>query len=196
MRKTILPLLALVIALAGCSAIEEAAQDAAREQVEQTIAQAETTEPESEAPAPEPEPTTEAPAPEPEPEPEAAHGTYGSDARLDRLYEDCDEGDLDACDTLFWDSPLDSEYEAFAQERMYGDAGDVDIDMGDITGNDDMTAMMFEIYWDSISAREQEDACLAYEILGSDVAYDAFAEGFGADVPNQSAFDAFFRSVC
>ena len=39
---------------------------------------------------------------------------YGDDAYLDSLYDSCARGNADACDTLFWESPLDSEYETFA----------------------------------------------------------------------------------
>lgn len=34
-------------------------------------------------------------------------------ARLDALYDDCDDGDMEACDDLYWDSPVDSFYEEF-----------------------------------------------------------------------------------
>lgn len=66
------------------------------------------------------EPTVEESEPEPEPEPESAPelGTYGSDEYFDGLYDDCEAGNVDACDELFWDSPLDSEYEAYALERL------------------------------------------------------------------------------
>ncbi len=40
---------------------------------------------------------------------------YGDDPELDALYDDCEDGDMAACDTLFFDSPIDSEYEAFAE---------------------------------------------------------------------------------
>ncbi len=40
-------------------------------------------------------------------------GSYGDDAALDELWDECDGGNGAACDELYWDSPLDSEYEAF-----------------------------------------------------------------------------------
>lgn len=43
----------------------------------------------------------------------APGGTYGSDPILDGLYDACSAGDMDSCDTLFADSPVDSDYEAF-----------------------------------------------------------------------------------
>lgn len=39
--------------------------------------------------------------------------SYGDDPELDDLYDACDEGDLQACDDLFFDSPFGSEYEEF-----------------------------------------------------------------------------------
>ena len=40
-------------------------------------------------------------------------GAYGSDPTLDALYDECEGGDYAACDELFFESPNDSEYEAF-----------------------------------------------------------------------------------
>lgn len=39
--------------------------------------------------------------------------TYGDDAVLDDLWDACDAGDGQACDDLFFQSPVDSEYETF-----------------------------------------------------------------------------------
>ena len=41
--------------------------------------------------------------------------SYGDDPVLDALYDACADGDMTACDDLFWDSPIDSEYEDFGQ---------------------------------------------------------------------------------
>ena len=40
-------------------------------------------------------------------------GNYGDDPVLDDLYDQCADGDNQACDDLFWQSPAGSEYEAF-----------------------------------------------------------------------------------
>lgn len=46
--------------------------------------------------------------------PEAADpGDLGDDAALDALAQDCFDGDFGACDQLFFDSPVDSDYEAY-----------------------------------------------------------------------------------
>ncbi len=42
-------------------------------------------------------------------------GNYGDDPYLDNLYDQCADGDDQACDDLFWESPLNSEYEAFGE---------------------------------------------------------------------------------
>jgi hypothetical protein len=38
---------------------------------------------------------------------------YGDDPGLDRLWESCERGSMGACDRLFWDAPLFSDYEEF-----------------------------------------------------------------------------------
>lgn len=60
--------------------------------------------------------TTEAPTPttldvaESEP---TAPGDLGDDAELDALAGDCFDGDVAACDQLFFESPAGSDYEAY-----------------------------------------------------------------------------------
>src|SRR5262245_11831226 len=39
--------------------------------------------------------------------------SYGDDPALDALWDACDGGDGQACDDLYWQSPVGSEYEAF-----------------------------------------------------------------------------------
>jgi len=38
---------------------------------------------------------------------------YGEDPALDRLWDACADGDAEACDSLYWESPVGSEYERF-----------------------------------------------------------------------------------
>ncbi|WP_161784021.1 hypothetical protein, partial [Cellulomonas carbonis] len=38
---------------------------------------------------------------------------YGDDAALDALWDACEGGDGEACDDLYWDSPIGSQYEDF-----------------------------------------------------------------------------------
>lgn len=56
-------------------------------------------------------------------------GGYGSDAVLDALWDDCAAGDPVACDTLYVESPVGSEYESFGAtcgDRTDGSAWCVD----------------------------------------------------------------------
>ncbi|GAA2071484.1 hypothetical protein GCM10009821_06580 [Aeromicrobium halocynthiae] len=53
--------------------------------------------------------------------PEDLGGTYGSDPRLDALHDDCVDGDADACDELYLESPVGSEYESVAIENGAGE---------------------------------------------------------------------------
>jgi hypothetical protein len=47
--------------------------------------------------------------------PTAAEGTtFGSDPVLDALWVECGQGNLESCDGLYYDSPLDSEYQQYA----------------------------------------------------------------------------------
>jgi len=47
--------------------------------------------------------------------PTAAEGTtFGSDPVLDALWVECGQGNLESCDGLYYDSPLDSEYQEYA----------------------------------------------------------------------------------
>ncbi len=45
--------------------------------------------------------------------------TYGDDAEFDALWDACDDGDAEACSDLFWNSPLDSAYEAFGLDKSF-----------------------------------------------------------------------------
>jgi len=47
--------------------------------------------------------------------PEGDASNYGDDPFLDQLYDDCAAGDLGACDSLYFSSPIDSDYEVFGQ---------------------------------------------------------------------------------
>lgn len=38
---------------------------------------------------------------------------YGDDPELDRMFDACERGDGKACDELYWNSPVGSQYEAF-----------------------------------------------------------------------------------
>lgn len=61
---------------------------------------------------------SDAGAPPAESAEQAAEGAYGSDQRFDKLYDQCGSGDREACETLYWESPVGSEYEAFALSKV------------------------------------------------------------------------------
>ena len=94
-------------------------------------------------------------------------GSYGSDAALDALYDDCEDGDYAACDQLFFDSPADSEYEDFGDtcgERnepsgtcveLYGDGG------GDSTLPDNFEDILADTYEESLGLSRDKAECLA-----------------------------------
>src|SRR3546814_14818810 len=43
-------------------------------------------------------------------------GTYGSDPELDELWDACEDGDWEACDDLYMQSDVGSEYEEFGDK--------------------------------------------------------------------------------
>jgi hypothetical protein len=134
--------------------------------------------------------TTERVEPEPAPE-RAAEGSYGSDPQLDRLQDQCGDGDTDACDQLFWDSPLGSEYEDYAQAH----GGGSDNSGSDLPASDEISDLALQIAWEGMSLSEQLDVCTAFEIAPT-MSYEAFSEGFGSGGPSFAEFDEFFSSVC
>jgi len=57
---------------------------------------------------------------------------YGDDATLDALWDQCAAGSGDACDSLFFDSPIGSMYEAFG--NTCGNRPELDYDCSSLTG--------------------------------------------------------------
>lgn len=47
------------------------------------------------------------------------YGQYGSDSYLDSLWNECGEGSMEACDSLYMDSPSGSDYEYFGDTCGY-----------------------------------------------------------------------------
>lgn len=105
-------------------------------------------------------------------EPESGAQAYGEDPDLDLLYDACAEGDMDACDDLYWSSPYGSEYEAFGAScggtgtaaygycSREGDAADPSsdlLDQLDAECADGDLASCDTLYWRSGLGSEQED---------------------------------------
>lgn len=68
---------------------------------------------------------------------------YGDDRRFDKLWDECDSGDADACDDLYWESPVGSEYESFALDHRVDTSSVDDADLDDVDVDDDMAEMAF-----------------------------------------------------
>lgn len=120
--------------------------------------------------APEPTPApAPAPAPPPDvtPEPEKDPDTYGDDPVLDRLWDRCADGQIDACDELYWDSPLGSDYEAYALRRVNELEG-VDPASGDDVIDQLGAAFFLDMVWDGMTNAEKDDICLGLEIFGAE----------------------------
>ena len=121
------------------------------------------------APAPAPEP---APEPQPDPEPVGPPMDLGDDPDLDALWFACGAGDYDACDDLYWDSPLGSEYEAFALERL-------DELEAEGAGPTPDTALVMDLVWAGMDDTERAEICLGVGLFGADGAAEIIAESAG-----------------
>jgi hypothetical protein len=97
---------------------------------------------------------------------------YGDDALLDDLYDQCEDGDLVACDDLYFESPEGSAYESFgstcggAEDDLFGDCSatlDDEEDLGadldalhDLCEEGDMGACD-ELYFESPIGSDEEE---------------------------------------
>ncbi|MEO7570952.1 MAG: DUF2510 domain-containing protein [Acidimicrobiales bacterium] len=104
-------------------------------------------------------------------------GSYGSDPELDELYDQCEDGDFQACDDLFFDSPAGSEYEDFGDtcgERnepsgtcvsLYEEGGDSGgltdglTDAGELPA--DFEDILADTYEESLGLSREKAECLA-----------------------------------
>jgi hypothetical protein len=125
-------------------------------------------------------------------------GTYGSDPTLDALYDKCADGDYQACDDLYRDSPTGSEYEEFADTcgnrnepsgycvDVYGE-GD-----GGTTGTDlpaDFEDQLADVYESSLGLDRDKAECLAGKLA------DAISSGDLSE--DQAMTDVFeYLSAC
>jgi len=100
----------------------------------------------------------------------AAEGSYGSDPDLDELYDRCEDGDYQACDDLYNESPTGSEYEEFGDTcggrndpsgycvELYGDAG------GDSSIPADFEQQLADVYESTMGLPKEKAECLAGKI--------------------------------
>lgn len=113
----------LVLLLVGCGDDEGTDLD----QLTSTTREESTTTSEDDSDEPDDETTTtESSDDDDDEEPSSGEpDSYGDDEELDALWDDCDDGDDDACNELFWTSPSGSEYETFGSTcGGRGDEGD------------------------------------------------------------------------
>jgi hypothetical protein len=149
-------------------------------------------------PTPEPEPTIEPtpeptvePTPEPvvEREPQRNSGpNLGDDPYLNGLVTRCADGDTEACDTLFWESPLGSDYEDWASDQLWGTGDD-----GEYSDNIQLLAL--QMSWDEMSPAERADICQAWDLLGAELAAETFVDGAGGSFSTELVIE-FFNDAC
>ena len=106
-------------------------------------------------------------------------GTYGSDPELDELYDQCEDGDYEACDDLYNQSPSGSEYEEFAdtcgdRNEPAGYCVDIYEDGGDDEGSGidgDLPAgfekQLADIYETSLGLSAEQAECLAGKLAAA-----------------------------
>lgn len=126
------------------------------------------------APAPQPEPEPE-PAPAPDPEPAGPPMDLGDDPYLDGLWAACSMDDYDACDDLYWESPLGSEYEAFALERL----DELDAREPAPAPERPATDLVMGLVWAGMDTEARAEICLGVGLFGADGA----AEMIVAEAP-------------
>ena len=135
-----------------------------------------------------PEPAPEAPVESME-DRGAALG-LGDDPRFNRLAGRCDAGEQDACDTLYWESPVDSDYEAWALERFgYDDVID-DLD----PSSDTLVNDVLELLWEQIPADQQREMCIGYALSPNEMA-EALSDGADGTITVPQALE-FIEGVC
>ncbi len=134
-------------------------------------------------------PIADPPSSESPPPPPAAEGAYGSDPSLDRLQDLCAGGDTGACSDLFWDSPSDSEYESFAQERMDPTES--------LSGEtlETVEAIAMQTTWNDMSLSEKVTVCDGYGLFGAEFAYRFFSADT-TDPISFGSFEEFFDEAC
>lgn len=184
----------LIIMAVAALILGACTQDVSQEDIDRAIAEAVEEERESNSESePELEPEQESePEPEPEPEPESSAPNLGNDPYFNELADDCAGGNADACETLFWESPLDSEYEAWALDMMFPSTGG-----GSSSGagalTDSQVRQIFDEVWSEYNGAEQEDICFVYDVMGANEVYETIWSDSGVSL---SQMRDFFDSVC
>ncbi|MEO1062237.1 MAG: hypothetical protein AAFZ07_12525 [Actinomycetota bacterium] len=111
-----------------------------------------------------------------------ASPTYGEDPALDVLWDACALGDPEACNDLYWDSPIGSGYEAFGstcgetQVETRGGCGTV-LDTGDIFTYGDDAAL--DLLWDECAAGLSDSCDELYFVSPIGSEYEDFGSTCG-----------------
>jgi len=112
-----------------------------------------------------PAPTLPAPTPPAAPERPSVDGPdqYGDDPEFDALWDLCEAGDYEACEDLYWNSPLNSEYEAFALSSLnMMDEALTEEQLSDLVSAD----FLMDLVWDGMDTEGKAELCLGYGLLG------------------------------
>lgn len=163
--------LAAVVAVVGLVAALAACESSGTEPASAPPA---VTEPSPEpAPEPEPEPTVDPEASEATDEiPEGVEPGLTGDPVLDDLWMKCESGDMESCDSLFWNAPADSAAEEFGAtcggradpEGWCGAEGGLESDEGE--------TVLFELIAPSVvealPAEDLASICEGIDMLGID----------------------------
>lgn len=115
---------------------------------------------------------------EPEPSPTTPTGNlgYGTDQKLDELWDSCEGGDMGACDELYSKSPRGSDYADFGStcgETKNPQFGGCDVP---VAYGDDPT---LDSLWDSCKDGDMDDCDTLYYSAGEDSEYTDFADTCG-----------------
>lgn len=126
------------------------------------------------APAPTPPPAPEPPVEEVEPPVEEVSEPmeYGDDPYLDGLWDDCAYGDYGSCESLYWESPIGSDYEDYGRRRM----DELEPVAPELT-DEEIQLLSLEMVWASMTTSERNDICLGVDLFGSDGAAAMILEG-------------------
>ncbi len=124
----------------------------------------------------------------------SAANTYGDDATLDASWDACAQGDMQACDELYFASGFDTDYEAFADicggAAESGSGGScASLGGGDPAAGGYGDDPQFDALWDACAAGDMAacDDLYALSPIGSE--YEAFGDTCGGtQAPGSGSF--------
>jgi len=133
----------------------------------------------------------------------AAEGTYGSNSYLDSLWDACEDGDFESCDTLFLDSPAGSEYEDFGDTcGNRNEASEYCVDIYNSSGGSSSAAYgsygsdgYLDSLWDSCENGNFESCDTLYLDSPSGSEYEDFGDTCGnRNEPGEYCVDIYSSS--